>query len=196
MGIIIKKMRQFIYLLIAFGFISCRNSNSLDKYVAELPDSTLINNVIEAVILIDSIKPDYDIKLSLQQTQIYSQPKWENDSVPPAPPPPFSITFEELFEQFNSKSDHIKRQNDSIFFCLQKDTVRKFNINKQLYSRFNHTSNKYYRFYVPIFSFDKQFAFVQYWRDCGGLCGNCHVYILKRTGATWIKIYDWGCGES
>jgi hypothetical protein len=189
-------MKQILYILIALGFVSCHNSNSLDKYFHELPDSTLINNVIEAVIQIDSINLDYDIVINIKQTKIYSQPKWDNDSVPPPPPPPQSITFEALFEQFDSKSDNEKRQNDSIFFCVQKDTARKFNINYKLYSRFNHNTDKYYKFFMPIFSFDKRFVFVQYWRHCGRLCGNCHVYILKWTGTNWVRICDWGCGRS
>ena len=189
-------MRQILFILIVIGLISCNNSNSLDKYIQKLPDSILINNVIEAVIKIDSIKLDYDIMLDIKQTIVYSPPKWDNDSGPPPPPPLKSITFDELFEQFDSKSDKIKRLNDSIFFCLQKDSSRKFNINMQLYSRFKHNTCKFYRFYMPIFSFDKRFVFVQYWRHCGALCGNCHAYILKWSGEDWIKVIDWGCGES
>jgi len=188
-------MRYLLYIIITLNFFSCKNTNSHDKYIQNLPDSTLINNIISTVIQIDTLKLNYDILKSIKLIKIYSEGKLDLDgNIPPPPPSPQSIAFEKLFKKFKSDSDSIKRLEDSVFICLQTDTSRKIKLKNEIYSKFNHKSENQYVFYLPIFSFDKQFVFVKYWINCGGLCGNCNALILKKYNNKWIKAENWCCG--
>lgn len=179
-----------------FDLFSCQNIDSLDKYKQALPDSNLINEVISSVIKIDSLKTNYKIHKIIIKTIVYNRMRTENDSVPPPPPIPFSIGYDNLFKRFESETNIKRRTEDSIFISLQTDTTRKFEINTNLYSRFNHSSDHFYLFYQPIFSYDKQYVFVQYWYHCGGLCGSCQGIILKWSGKEWVKKFNWCCGIS
>jgi len=187
-------MRYFLIISIFFGLISCKNKSHTGRDL-NLPDSTLINEVILSVIQIDSLRTDYSVVKKICIPGVYKWKKMDNDSIPP-PPPIFSISYDELFSHFGSENNVENRRKDSIFILQQVDTSFRYSVSKLVASRFKSDSKKCYVFYLPIFSHDKNFAMFQYWRHCGSLCGSCHIIVLKKINGKWIKINGWGCGVS
>ena len=189
-------MKYIGLIIISVFFVSCNQIPDLDKYKSQLPDSTIINDVFIQISKIDSFRLDYKISDKIVFPILYKWTKWDKDSVPPPPPPPGGISYDELFLLFGHDSIKEKRYDDSIFIKLQIDTTRKFSISRDLINRYNNESKRFYIFDMPIFSFDKEFVIVRYWRVCGGLCGTCHQVLLKKVNNHWIKVNSWLCGES
>lgn len=193
---LIRPIKNLLWVIVIIGLITCSRSNYLDKYRNELPDSTLINDAISFVVQIDSLDRNYKMSNLIIIPHIYKWIKMDNDSIPPPPPLPSSISYDELYLHFNDEKDIIKKNDDSIFIKLQTDTIRKFHIPNDVSIKFNNSSSNFYLFYLPIFSFDRQYVLIQYWRHCGSLCGSCHQILLKKVGSKWIKVDKWGCGVS
>jgi hypothetical protein len=189
-------MKNTWLIIIGLIFLSCNHKENLDKYISELPDSSMMNDVFHQISEIDSFRSDYGISNRIIIPKLYKWTKSDNDSIPPPPPPLGGISFDELFSLFRDDSLNKNRSDDSIFFRIQVDTLRKYSISKNLISRFSDNSKQYYIFYMPIFSFDKQFVLIRYWKRCGGLCGTCHQILLKRENGKWIKIDSRICGKS
>lgn len=183
-------MRYYLLVFIAIIIFSCQKHNSLDRYVKELPDSNMVNDVILTVIQIDSLDFESDLLSTLEEMRVYSRPKYENDIMPIGPPPIYSVTLEDLYSQFNSTSNSLKQIDDSIFIRLQTDTSIHFKIRHDIYSRFKPNPQLRYLFYIPIFSFDKQFVFVQYCRSFAGEC-DCSSIILKWSNIKWELVDRW-----
>jgi hypothetical protein len=192
----IRLMKHVLWYIILLGFISCKQSNHLDNYIKALPDSTLINDAISSVVMMDSLKQDYKITEALFIPTIYKWTKWTMDAIPPPPPQIGSISYDELYIHFDVKKDIVKKNDDSTFIKLQTDTTRKFFISSDILKQFNNSSTNFYLFYLPIFSFDKQMVLIQYWRHCGSLCGSCYQTLLKKVGSKWVKVHRWNCGRS
>ena len=185
-----------LFCLIIFGLIFSNCSNDNERYITKLPDSNLINIVISAAIDLDSLNRNYCIDKSIKNIRLYYPTKWTNDSVPPPPPPPPPfLTFYKVFTYLDNSVDSLRRLNDSIFIALQADTSRKFVIDNKILSGFKGKSNVSYRFYKPIFTFDGRYVFIQFWRDCGSLCGECISLVLEKDNDKWIKLDKWSCGE-
>ena len=51
-------------------------------------------------------------------------------------------------------------------------------------------------FYKPVFSRNKTYAVIQYWVDCGSLCGWGKTVLMKKTKDKWIIIDTLGYSES
>jgi len=187
-------MKYLYSIILIILFSACKNTDSLDKYISELPDSSQINDVLVRISEIDSLNTEYKIIEEISIPRIYKRPKWENDSVPPPPPPVESISYDDLFSFFQAESNKQKRYDDSVFISLQADTLRKFAVDKHLLEKFDNNSAQFYIFNTPIFSFDKNHVVIRYWRVCGGLCGNCKLVLLKKENNEWIKIESLNCG--
>ena len=186
-------MRYLVIVLIFLGMISCKTKNHASRDL-NLPDSTLISEIILSVIQIDSFKSDYGIDRKIRIPGIY---KWgKKDSGGLIPPPPFDLSYDELFLSFGTENNIENRRKDSIFIKQQADTSFNYNISKSIELRFNQNSRNRYEFYLPIFSHDKSIVLVQYWEDCGSLCGYCYQIVLKKINGKWIKVKRWGCGVS
>ena len=181
-------MRYLLLVLVIIGLLSCNSHNSLYRYTKELPDSIIINDVILTVIQLDSLEFDADISLILEGVKVYSRPTCNTLDI--GPPPMYSITFEDLYSEFNSTSCSLKQIEDSIFISLQTDASIKFKIGCGIYSRFTPNPKLKYLFYTPIFSFDKKFVFVQYCRSSAGEC-SCQCLILKQNDNSWILVDKW-----
>jgi hypothetical protein len=188
-------MKQIIRTVL-IGFLLFNISCSQNYHAEVLPDSLLINDVISSVIHIDSIElNNYYISNPIKNISTYESIELKNDTII-APPPPFSISTEELFSYFNSAAEKPIGQKDSVFIALQLDTKKEITLSKKIISDFNFNSKKFYLFSIPVFSSNKQLVLVYYWRNCGNLCGDCHILILKKEEKGWIKIKHWSCGVS
>lgn len=169
---------------------SCNTINS-EKEVIDLPDSTLINEVISEVIKTDSLWKGHSINKNIRTLKLYEKIKWENDSVPPPPPlaGPFSISYDELFSFFNSETNSNLRQKDSLYINNQINSERSFGVSESNIYCFNLKDDSYYQFYLPIFSSDKNVVYVFYALECGPMCGSFREIVLRRENNNWIKIY-------
>ena len=143
-------MRYVLIILIFLGMISCKTKNHESRDL-NLPDSTLINEVILSVIQIDSLKSDYNVVGKIHIPGVYKCKKMSNDSIPPPPPPPFDLSYDELFSNFGSENSSENRRKDSIFILQQVDTSFRYNVSKLIASRFNRDSRKYYYFICQYF---------------------------------------------
>jgi hypothetical protein len=191
-----KTMNRLYWIIIIIGLISCSRLNYQNKYIKELPDSTLINDVISCVIQMDSLDQNYKLSKEIMIPLIYNWTKSDQDSLPPPPPPPFSISYGELYTHFDAENEINKKSDDSIFIKLQINNNRNVSVSNDLVKKFNNNSNGFYLFNLPIFSFKRQFVFIQYWKHCGELCGGCHQILLKKVSSKWIKVNKWSCGVS
>jgi hypothetical protein len=186
--------RLFCLIILGLIFHNCSNDN--ERYIKKLPDNNLINNVISAAIDLDSLNYNYSVLKTIKNIRLYYPTKWTNDSVPPPPPPPPPfLTFYRVFTYLDNSVDSLRRFEDSIFIAFQTDTSRRFEIDNKIVSRFKDKSDVIYRFYKPIFTFDERYVFIQYWRDCGALCGECISLVLENKNNKWIKLDRWSCGE-
>lgn len=83
-------MNKSSLLIVIVAIVSCNQHDKKDKYLSELPDSTMITAVITIITKIDSLKRDYSISSKLIIPVIYYIPESTNDSIPLPPPPPDS----------------------------------------------------------------------------------------------------------
>ena len=187
-----KQITRAILVGLLLFHISCSQNNHTEV----LPDIFLINDVISNVIKIDSLELNgYYISNPINNISTYKSIELKNDPII-VPPPPFSVSYEEVCSYFNSNAEKSIGQKDSIYIALQLDTKREITISKKIISDFNGNAKKFYLFSIPIFSSNKQLVLVYYWRSCGNLCGDCHILILKKVEKRWRKIKQWSCGVS
>jgi hypothetical protein len=188
-------MKYIVLLFILIAFIACDDAKRQNRESA-LPDSTLINSVIQAVIKIDSLENNFSILRTLRIPPVYKFEKWDTTKGPPLPPPPFSISYDELFFCFGSDLDEKLRNLDSLYVAEQISQTIELVISDSIINTFGDNPDKLYNFFLPIFSHNRDFVLIQYWIYCGSLCGSCHILVFKRENNKWIKIRSWGCGVS
>ena len=189
-------MRNYLKILILLVLTSCTNTSST-RNMDELPDSSLINEVISVVIKTDSLWKSCEVNKNFKVQKLYKKIKWENNSVPPPPPPsgPFSISYDELFKFFNSEKNSSLRLKDSLYITQQLNSTETFFISDSNALYFSKKDDSYYQFYLPVFSSDKKVVYVFYALECGPLCGSFYEILLKRMDNKWIKVYGDLCGE-
>jgi hypothetical protein len=186
-------MNKLLTIILLLSFYSCQNSRSFHHQARELPDQSIINDVILSVIRLDSLTLDHSLVRLLTPVKIYPIPYWPKDSTPVPPPPPGGFYYHHLLEILNSKNQ-IERNNDSIFLSIQSNRSGKVFIADSIFKMFVTGSNHIYHFKVPIFSFDKKRVYVEYWDNCGPLCGLCYGDLLNWTELGWTRIDQYHCG--
>lgn len=167
--------------------------NKAGKNNQELPSDSLINEVISAVITLDSLD---EANLGCRQlffSYVYYMPKWDRKSHIPPPPQPipphpyrlqYGFTYDEAFSYFNSLNDIKQRKKDSIFIISQSDTTIIHNISDTVSSLFKKKKDDFYWFSLPIFSYDKRTAIVAYSEEY--YFG--YLTVLKKVDDKWVKI--------
>jgi len=109
------------------------------------------------------------------------------------PPPPGGYYYHHLLE-FLSPKNQIERNYDSIFLSYQSERSENLFIADSLFKKFANESRNIYEFNVPVFSFDKKRVYVEYWDNCGPLCGLCYCDVLNWTTTGWKRIDQYHCG--
>ena len=198
----IQMKKEFILLLIAFTLLNCETKSK----TIEL-DSKEINAIVEAVIIQDSLNVLKDKKGSkmfcteLEAVRIEIPVKLKNGLTPP-PFPGNQFISNILKTKINDEVFFSKK--DSANIMSQSSTLEKFEIGNAISSKVNATTiekefkkkenGKDYNFYqmkIPIFSLDKQKAYVELNRYCGHLCGSGKAIYLKKINGKWIIIEKW-----
>lgn len=188
-----------LYTVIIFAFCNCQNKKEKTSVAAEQIKD--INEIVEAIIIQDSLdvfskSEDSTMFCSeLRKLKIHIPEKIENGLIPPPPPRGIYITTllsEKIIgERFSSK--------DSLFILEQNSNPEKLKIEKNLLSKLNSItiekalikrkkSEKLFTFYkmtIPIFSIDRQKAYVELDHHCSGLCGSGLAIYLKKINGKW-----------
>jgi hypothetical protein len=189
-----KLVKIVLWIISSLGLISSSYSQQTDKYISKLPDSLLINEVIASVIHLDSLRSAYKMRRNLIVPDLFELKKDVNDSNLQEIPQPGTISYDELYNYFTNPGEPNNKKDDSIFIQLQVDRPIRFFLSNELLGKFDQRSESGYSFYLPIFSFDQQFVFIQYLFSCGPLCGSCHQILLKRKDSKWVLVDSWACG--
>jgi hypothetical protein len=180
-------MRCFILLMLLLQLFlnQCASQKSANE-ISELPNDSLINNAIFAIVQLDSLKKEYGIGQKIFKPDIYTRQKWDgNLQTPPPPPPPnnFGCSYDEILGYFNSENNSKNRVRDSIFIVHQIDTIINHQIQDRIANIFKHRITESYYFSTPIFSNDMNSVFVAYSDDY--YMG--YLTVLKKKDGKWIK---------
>jgi hypothetical protein len=181
-------MRNFliaIFLLLLTSEKSGVLANRVCKL--ELPKDSLINEVISAVILFDSLNGSHLGTQRLIIPDIYFLPKWDKNTPtlhPPPPPSYFGYTFEDILVYFNSLNDPETRESDSIFIVRQIDTAINHIIFDGVSSLFKKENDDIYYFSLPIFSSDMRTVIIAYSQEFYFGC----FTVLRKVDDHWIRI--------
>jgi hypothetical protein len=193
-------MDKIISVLILFMLISC-NKKDIKHY--DLPSDSLINVVISRVIKLDTVKSDFGFTIAKRlcpYTLDYSF-DIKRDSLTPPPSIDMSvinpISPKILIDFINMKLDSSINKLDTSFFALQITNSNNRFIDTLLFKDFKFSNIKYFRhkdycrldsimvFFVPIFSSDKKFVYINYHYNGFGI-----GTILKRKNNDWIKVSE------
>jgi len=184
-------MRQFLILILlllfAILFTQCRYFKGTNTQ-QELPNDTLINEVLASVIQLDSLQKGthYMIK-HIFNPDIYYQQKWDGNPLNPPPPPPpsrFGYSYDEIFSYFKSSNHQEQRLKDSIFLIQQIDTTLNHRIFESTSALLKKETDKSYSFSLPIFSSDKETVLIAY---CEGFYIG-YLTVLRKVDSKWIKV--------
>ncbi len=191
--------KELILLFLVFTFLNCQNKDEKTEI-----DSKEINAIIAAVIIQDSLNVFKEMKNSkmfcteLEAVKIETPVKLKNGLIPP------------LFPGRQSISDILhKKINNEVFFSTkdsatimaQSSNEEKFEVGNPILDRINTTTiekeftrkenGKDFNFYqmkIPIFSLDKQKAYVELNRYCGHLCGTGKAIYLRKISGKWVIV--------
>jgi hypothetical protein len=190
-----------------FSIFSCKNSESK----TELTPSTVkeINEIIKVIITEDSLDVFENAKgkkmlcKELIKLNIFIPEKRKNGEIPPPPPPSFNdISITDLLN-FDRKSTFFKAV-DSLYLLKQNLNPEKLEIDNKIVGKVNFTikdkeiSKKktgkpynYYEMTIPVFSSNKQVAYLEVNHYCGRLCGSGKSLYLKKINGKWKIIEKW-----
>lgn len=190
---------RYCYLIVLSTFI-----NSLllcCKPKQEIPDTTLITDIIAETIEQDSLNKSIPISYNLVNRYIY---KLERDTlIEYLPPPPRNKNGEPFVfsKYFDDSVSPLKfNQADSIFIAQQillnkniKLDISRIpdNIKIKSFPVLDRKGQDIYIFLVPLFNKDKSLAMVEYDYD-SSCCGYGRIVFFRRVGNQWIKVATFG----
>jgi hypothetical protein len=201
--------KLILILIVSLSFIKCKNINNETEF--EYSQITDINDVVNAVILEDSLNVLKNRKESemfceeLIKLDIYIPEKIkDNEPIPPPPPPSFNdISIENLL-YYKIENEMFFTSKDSLCLLRQNLNPKKLKIDKNLAEKINLTTkikeiNKrkigkpysYFEMTIPIFSLDKNKAYLELNHYCGSLCGSGKSIYLKKINGKWKIVDKW-----
>ncbi len=195
-------MKQVVFLFMILSFVKCQNK-TVER---ELDSNTIIeiNKIVEAVILQDSLdvfKGNENNNIFLNELKkITVQIPNKNRGGSDFPPISGHININDLLN-IEIMDEIFFSSKDSIALLEQNSFPEKLEINKAIFESFNliildddsvlnksKRRNNYYILSIPIFSLDKQKAYVELEYYCGGLCGSGKGIYLKKINGNWFII--------
>ena len=202
-----KYMKRITFYAVLFIAFSC-SQNKKEKPNTNSESITNINEIVEAIIIQDSLDVFSKSKDSpmfcseLRKLKIFIPEKIENGLTPPPPPRDIYITSllnhsiqEEVF--FSSKDSlYLLKQNlNPERLKIETELINQLNtttVEKELIKRKYHRKYRLYEMTIPVFSIDRQKAYVQLDYFCGSLCGGGKAIYLKKINGKWTIIQKWG----
>lgn len=170
-------MRNFLFLIVIFKFVSCQNKKAEDEFA--LSKTKDINEIIETIIYSDSLPV---LKSSSDSISLCTELNKIEIKIAKYPKPGELVNIESdwenkvyiqnlLFVDIDKKRFFTKK--DSLFLLSQNNILKRFEINKNLYSKLKTITFeriklskkfrklKYYDISIPIFSLDNTKAYVE-----------------------------------
>ena len=188
-----KKLVVILFLCILFS--SCEKSKS------QIVNDE-INNIVEAIINQDSLKIDDVLFCNELKKTTIEIPVETKDGLQ-FPPIPGNIYISTLLNN-KVKGKPFFTSKDSLFILSQNSDTKKIKIGNTILQKLNSTTfekelmkkekgipYKFYEMSIPLFSKDKQKAYVQLDYRCGSLCGHGKAYYLKKVNNNWIIVEKW-----
>jgi hypothetical protein len=188
-----------LYTLTILAFCNCQNKN--EKTSLESQEIKDINEVVETVLIQDSLNvfsKSEDSKMicsELRKLHIIV-PEKRKDGIS-FPPPPRDIYITSLLKK-KIKDKYFFSSKDSLYFLNQHSDLENLKIGQNLINKLNvatieeiekkYKNDENVRFYemtIPVFSSDRQKAYVQLDYTCGHLCGSGKAIYLKKIKGEW-----------
>lgn len=175
--------------------------DSCETTKQEIPTREQITEIIIETIKQDSLDNNIPICLNLVNRYIYQMEfNKELDNLPPPPRNKKGEPF--VFNFYKSTKDHPLgfNQNDSIFVTKQvarnRDITLEFkiipaNIKVRNVPVLENNELRLYKFLIPLFNSNKDFAIIEYDYQCAS-CGHGKIVFFKKTGGKWTKIESFG----
>jgi hypothetical protein len=187
-------MRHFlIFIILPLTLFTHCTDKKTQCVPREIPNDSLIDEVLTSVIMLDSIFDSHLGTKELFFPYIYTMPKWTDTLVPPPPPFPipgkyklqYGYSYDKAFSYFNSLNDKEQREKDSLFIKCQSDTTINHFVSEKISSLFLNQKNDYYWFSLPIFSCDKKNVIISYSEEY--YFG--YITVLKKENKNWVRVY-------
>jgi len=194
-----------LYTLIILAFCNCQNKK--EKTTLNPQEIKDINEVVEAVIMEDSLdvfsknKDSRVICNKLRKLNIIVPEKRKDGII--FLPPPRDIYITNLLKT-KIKDQNFFSSKDSLYLLKQNLNLENLKIARNLLIKLNtatieEAEKKYIngekiRFYemtIPVFSSDRQRAYIQLDYSCGRLCGSGREIYLQKIKGKWLIIEQW-----
>ena len=204
----VKKIMKKIFLLIIISvfLINCKSKNEENElYVSKVND---ISEIVNAIIVQDSLNISKNGKESkmfcvdLVKLNI-NVPEKRKDGIITIPIPFNNVLLENLLNR-KIKGEVFFSKKDSLTLIEQNSNPNIITVDSEIISKINSTTREkelvkrkkgeLYRFYemnIPIFSLDKNKAYVEIGYYCGSLCGSGKAIYLKKINGKWKIIDTW-----
>ncbi|WKL46153.1 hypothetical protein Q1W71_14430 [Flavobacterium pectinovorum] len=195
-----------LYTILIIVFCSCQQKKEETNIASE--EIKNINEIVEAIIIQDSLNvfsksEDSAMFCSeLRKLKIHMPPKKKNNDFI-LMPPSNGIYITSLIP-FKIKGYTFFSSKDSLYLLEQNSNPEKLKIEKKLINKLNNTTiekikirrenkqrSRFYEMTIPVFSVDRQSAYVELDYHCGGLCGDGQVIFLKKINGKWKIIVQW-----
>jgi hypothetical protein len=189
----------FIGLLIMILILdSCENKQ-------QIPTRGQITEIIIETIKQDSL--DINIPICLNLVNRYNYQLEYDKELGYLPPPPRNKKGEPFaFKLYKSTNDNFSgfNQKDSLFIAKQVDVNKDLTLDLKVIPKDFKIKNvpvvknkelRLYKFLVPLFNYNQDFAIVEYDFQCAG-CGYGVIVFFKKIDGKWIKMESFGTWRS
>ena len=199
--------KPILYILLIFAFCSCQNKKEKTSIASgQIKD---INEIVEAIIIQDSLdvfsksEDSTAFCSELRKLKIHIPQKKNSEDFILLPPLSGGIYITQLVPS-KIKGQTFFSSKDSLYLLEQNSNPDKLKIGKSIVEKLNTTTiektkirrknrqrSRFYEMTIPIFSADKQNAYVELDYECGGLCGSGQAIYLKKINGKWKIILQW-----
>ncbi|MBS7229530.1 hypothetical protein KHA90_00710 [Flavobacterium psychroterrae] len=195
-----------LYIIIIIAFCSCQQKKEETNITSQ--EMKNIDEIVEAIIIQDSLNvfsksEDSTMFCSeLRKLKIHIPPKKKNNDF--ILMPPSEGKYITSFIPFKIKGYTFFSSKDSLYLLAQNLNPEKLAIEKKLINKWNNTTiekiktrrknkqkSRFYEMTIPVFSVDRQSAYVELDYQCGGLCGSGQDIFLKKINGKWKIIVQW-----
>jgi hypothetical protein len=167
----------------------------------QIPTREQITEIIVETIRQDSLDVDVPICLNLVNRYNYQlQYDKENGYLPPPPRNKKGEPF--TFISYRSTKDDSLgfNQKDSIFIAKQVDVNKDLTLDLKVIPEdlkiknvpvVKNNEQRLYKFLIPLFNSNKDFAIIEYDYQCAG-CGYGIIVFFRKIGGKWTKMKSFG----
>jgi len=191
--------RIILYTIIIFTFCNCQNKKDKTSVAAEQIKD--INKIVEAIIIQDSLdvfsKSEDSIMFcsELRKLKISIPQKTKEGYIPPLLDREIYISDllynhpkEEVFFSVNDSLYLLKQNSNPQKLKIELNLLNKLNtttVEKALIKRKNAEMFRFYEMTIPVFSLDRQKAYVQLDFFYAGLGGSGQAIFMEKINGKW-----------